>query len=103
MNLRPPSSPPPFLVGLVGVKGSGKSTVAELFAARGVTVLDTDRIAREVIEANPKPVADFHGGKASALQFLVGQVMRASKGKANPNLVNEMVREKLASQKGIGK
>lgn len=40
----------PFRVGLTGGIASGKSTIAELFAARGVPVLDTDRIAREVVE-----------------------------------------------------
>lgn len=57
----------------------------------------------EAIRANEKSVSDYLAGKENALMFLVGQVMRASKGKANPNLVNEMIREKLASQKGSGK
>jgi len=49
----------------------------------------------EVIAANPKPVADHRGGKEQALGFLVGQVMRATKGKANPKVVNELLLEKL--------
>ena len=62
-----------------------------------------DAGVEEAIRANEKSVNDYLAGKENALMFLVGQVMRASKGKANPNLVNEMVREKLASQKGSGK
>jgi aspartyl-tRNA(Asn)/glutamyl-tRNA(Gln) amidotransferase subunit B len=49
----------------------------------------------EVIEANPKSVEDYRSGKGKAIGFLVGQVMKLSKGKANPGLVNNLLREKL--------
>lgn len=49
----------------------------------------------EVLAANPKSVEDYRNGKDKALGFLVGQVMRASKGQANPQLVNEILRKKL--------
>ncbi|MGI6566339.1 MAG: Asp-tRNA(Asn)/Glu-tRNA(Gln) amidotransferase subunit GatB [Firmicutes bacterium] len=49
----------------------------------------------EVLEANPGPVADVKAGKAKAIGFLVGQVMKASKGKANPQKVNELIRQRL--------
>jgi len=49
----------------------------------------------EVIAANPGPVADFKTGKASALNFLKGQVMKLSKGKANPALAGEILEKKL--------
>lgn len=49
----------------------------------------------EAIAKNPKSVEDYKAGKENALMFLVGQVMRASKGKANPNLVNELLKKKL--------
>ena len=49
----------------------------------------------EVLEANPGPVADVKAGKTKAIGFLVGQVMKASKGKANPQRVNELIRQKL--------
>ena len=42
-----------------------------------------------------KAVKDYKAGKENALMFLVGQVMKASKGKANPNLVNELLKKKL--------
>ena len=48
-----------------------------------------------VLAANEKSVADYHGGKSNALQFLMGQVMKDTKGKANPAVVMEMLRKKL--------
>ena len=50
----------------------------------------------QVIASNPKPVADFKSGKEQALKFLVGQVMKATKGRANPMVVNEVLKKKLA-------
>lgn len=55
-----------------------------------------EAVARDVIAANPGPAADFRGGKQKALGFLVGQVMKATKGKANPKLVNDVLRRELA-------
>ena len=52
-------------------------------------------IVQEVIEANPQAVVDYKNGKESAIGFLVGQVMRASKGKANPGMANELLRKML--------
>ena len=47
------------------------------------------------LEANPKVVADFRAGKQAALGFLVGQVMKQSKGKASPQMVQQLLRTKL--------
>ena len=55
-----------------------------------------EAIAREVIAANPGPVADFAAGKKQAMGFLVGQMMKATKGKGNPKLVNEILAGALA-------
>ncbi|MFZ5650437.1 MAG: Asp-tRNA(Asn)/Glu-tRNA(Gln) amidotransferase subunit GatB [Bacillota bacterium] len=49
----------------------------------------------EVLAANPKVVEDFRAGKEKALGFLVGQVMKITRGKANPEMVNSMLREKM--------
>ncbi len=54
------------------------------------------RIITEVIDKNPRSVEDFQSGKKQAIGFLVGQVMKATKGQANPGVVNAMLREKLA-------
>jgi len=48
-----------------------------------------------VIAGNPKTVEDYRAGKEKALGFLVGQVMKATKGKANPELVNRLLKERL--------
>jgi aspartyl-tRNA(Asn)/glutamyl-tRNA(Gln) amidotransferase subunit B len=53
------------------------------------------KIIDEVIAANPKQVEQYKSGKAAVLGFLVGQVMKASKGQANPAAVNELLRDKL--------
>ena len=53
------------------------------------------RVLEEVIAANPQSVADYRGGKEKAVGFLVGQTMKAMKGKADPALVNRMLKEIL--------
>ena len=50
---------------------------------------------KQVIAANPKSVDDYHAGKKKAMGFLVGQTMKAMKGKADPAMVNQIVRELL--------
>ena len=56
------------------------------------------RIVEQVIADNPGPVAEYLAGKEPVLRFLVGQVMKATRGKANPKLVNRLLRERLGSQ-----
>jgi aspartyl-tRNA(Asn)/glutamyl-tRNA(Gln) amidotransferase subunit B len=53
------------------------------------------RIIDEVIAANPKQVEQYRGGKSTVIGFLVGQVMKASRGQADPAAVNRMLKEKL--------
>jgi len=57
---------------------------------------ELEKIVAEVISAHPDPVADYRSGKEQALGFLVGLVMKATRGKANPGLVNKILRRKLA-------
>ena len=54
-----------------------------------------EKLIDEVIAANPKQVEQYRGGKKTMAGFFVGQVMRASKGQANPALLNELVVKKL--------
>ena len=56
---------------------------------------EIDRLAREVIEAQPKAVADYRGGKESAVGFLVGQLMRATRGRTDPQNAAEVLRRHL--------
>ena len=53
-----------------------------------------DTIAK-VIEENPQSVEDYRNGKEKAIGFLVGQTMKAMKGKANPGMVNKILKELL--------
>ena len=75
----------------------------DIVAASGVTQLtDEAQVAAmvdQVIAAHPGPAADYRAGKDRALDFLVGQIMRASRGRANPALVNRILLERLADFK----
>ncbi len=87
----------------------GKEVFAEMFASgkgagtivkeKGIEQLSDTRAIEElvdqVIAANPKPAADFKAGNAASLNFLKGQVMKLSKGKANPQLAGEILERKL--------
>lgn len=83
---------------LVEMFRSGKPAAAIVEERGLIQVSDTgeiDGVIDEVIAANPKQVEQFRGGKEGLFGFFVGQVMKASKGKANPKIVNERLREKL--------
>ena len=54
-----------------------------------------EEVLKEVIAKNPKAIADYKGGKEKALGALVGQTMKATKGKANPGIVNKILKELL--------
>lgn len=79
---------------------SGKGPAA-IVAEKGLTqVSDTgalDAFCDQAIADNPKSADDFRAGKAAALNFLKGQVMKLSRGKANPALVGEMLEKKLTA------
>lgn len=55
------------------------------------------KLVDEVLAANPKSVADYKGGKKNAIGFLVGQCMKASKGKGNPKIINQLLSKTLES------
>jgi aspartyl-tRNA(Asn)/glutamyl-tRNA(Gln) amidotransferase subunit B len=71
----------------------------EIIRERGLgQISDTqelEKIVLQVINSNEQPVADYRAGKETALKFLVGQVMKATRGRANPQLVNEVLKKKL--------
>ncbi len=108
--------PPEYLLQLVALVDTGKISTriaqdvfSEMFATgtspdsivekKGLAqVSDSSAIEAfcdQAIRANPKSAEDFRAGKAAALNFLKGQVMKLSKGKANPNLVGEILERKL--------
>ena len=57
--------------------------------------LAIEKIIDEVIAASPKQLEQYRGGKKTVISYFVGQVMKASKGQANPGLVNELLAKKL--------
>ena len=87
----------------------GKEVFAEMFASgkragdivreKGIEQLSDasaiEAFCDQVIASNPKPAADFKAGNAASLNFLKGQVMKLSKGKANPQLAGEILERKL--------
>jgi aspartyl-tRNA(Asn)/glutamyl-tRNA(Gln) amidotransferase subunit B len=87
----------------------GKEVFAEMFASgrsaaaivkeKGIEQLSDsssiEALCDEVIKANPKPVTDFKAGNVTSLNFLKGQVIKLSKGRANPQLVGEILERKL--------
>ena len=56
-----------------------------------------EAIVDKIIAANPKAVSDFKGGKTNVIGWLTGQVMKESKGKANPKIASELVNKKLSA------
>ena len=69
------------------IKGKGLEQISDTGAV--------EKIIDDVLAANPGPVAEYRGGKEASFNFLVGQVMRAARGKANPAQVNDMLKAKL--------
>jgi len=78
----------------------GEGEVDALIEAKGLKQMNDsgalDKIVDEVLAANADNVAQYKAGKEKAFNALVGQVMKASKGKANPQQVNEALKAKLA-------
>ena len=79
----------------------GEGSADEIIEARGLKqITDTgaiETIIDEIIAANPEQVEQFRAGKDKVLGFLVGQVMKASRGKANPGQVNQLLKDKLST------
>lgn len=81
--------------------GKDPETAAEEKGLKQVS--DTGAIAamvNEVMDANPQAIEDFRNGKSRAVGFIVGQVMKKSRGQANPGMVSKMVNEELSKRIG---
>jgi aspartyl-tRNA(Asn)/glutamyl-tRNA(Gln) amidotransferase subunit B len=78
---------------------AGEGAADQIIDRRGLRQVSNaaaiEKVVDDVLAANAKQVADFKSGKEKAFQSLVGQVMKATKGKANPAQVNEILRRKL--------
>ena len=86
---------------LWGGEGSGDSTarIDALIEAKGLKQMsdtgELEKILDDILAANAKSVEEFRAGKEKAFNALVGQAMKATKGKANPATVNELLKKKL--------
>jgi aspartyl-tRNA(Asn)/glutamyl-tRNA(Gln) amidotransferase subunit B len=84
---------------LAAMFASGKSA-NEVMAEKGLEQInDTEKIAavvREIMAANPKQVEQYRSGKTATLGWFVGQVMKATRGQANPPLVQEILKKELS-------
>ena len=83
---------------IVSMWESGKDADTIVKEEGLVQITDTgaiEEIVKQVIANNPQPVADFKSGNGKAIGFLVGQVMKESKGRANPGMVNELLKKFL--------
>jgi aspartyl-tRNA(Asn)/glutamyl-tRNA(Gln) amidotransferase subunit B len=73
----------------------------DIMVSKGLTQISTadviNSLVQEVLKENPAAVQDYLSGKAGALRFLVGQVMKKSKGKANPSMANDALVAKLGT------
>jgi aspartyl-tRNA(Asn)/glutamyl-tRNA(Gln) amidotransferase subunit B len=80
---------------------SGKSAdtvVAEKGLAQISDTSEIEKIADDILDANPQSIEDFKAGKKQAAGFLMGQLMKASKGKANPQVAKELLDRKLSER-----
>jgi aspartyl-tRNA(Asn)/glutamyl-tRNA(Gln) amidotransferase subunit B len=78
---------------------ASEKSAQQLIQEKGLTQVSDegalDKIIEDVLAKNPTQVAQFKEGKQQVLGFLVGQVMKASSGKANPGKVNELLKKRL--------
>jgi aspartyl-tRNA(Asn)/glutamyl-tRNA(Gln) amidotransferase subunit B len=79
---------------------STKKGAGEIIAKKGVKQLsdhsEIEKLVYDVIEKNPEEVSRYRAGQEKLLGFFVGEIMKATGGKANPKLVNEVLRKKLS-------
>jgi aspartyl-tRNA(Asn)/glutamyl-tRNA(Gln) amidotransferase subunit B len=77
-------------------------SVAEVIAQKGLSQIsdssEIEKLAEKVIAENPQAVTDYKAGKESAVKFLVGQLMRATRGRANPQIATQLLKNKLGEK-----
>jgi aspartyl-tRNA(Asn)/glutamyl-tRNA(Gln) amidotransferase subunit B len=83
---------------------AGGGTPEAIIESRGLIQISDDSaldaLVEEALSAHPGPVDDYLSGKEATFQFLIGQVMKVSKGKANPNLLRERLKAALDRRRG---
>jgi aspartyl-tRNA(Asn)/glutamyl-tRNA(Gln) amidotransferase subunit B len=74
---------------------------ADILKKKGGQITDASELEKtiaDILAKNPSAVAEYKGGKETAFNFLIGQVMKVTKGKANPQLVNQLLKKTLQAQ-----
>jgi len=79
--------------------GSPEQIIREMGLVQVSDVSELEKIVKQAIADNSKSAADYRGGKETALKHLVGQVMRLSRGKANPQIVQELLKKELSNDR----
>jgi aspartyl-tRNA(Asn)/glutamyl-tRNA(Gln) amidotransferase subunit B len=78
---------------------AGQDSADQIIDARGLRQIsdagELEALVAGVLDANPAQVAEYRAGKDKAFNYLVGQAMKASKGKANPAQVSELLKKRL--------
>ncbi|MCQ9208327.1 MAG: Asp-tRNA(Asn)/Glu-tRNA(Gln) amidotransferase GatCAB subunit B, partial [Omnitrophica bacterium] len=77
----------------------GKREASDIVKEKGIEqISDTSELEEavaEVIQEFSKPVSDYYEGKINAFTFLIGQTMRKTRGRANPKMINKILKQKL--------
>ncbi|MDE5587315.1 MAG: Asp-tRNA(Asn)/Glu-tRNA(Gln) amidotransferase GatCAB subunit B, partial [Bacilli bacterium] len=77
-------------------------TVQEIISSKGIETISDESSLREivsrVIESNQESVQDYKSGKERAIKYLMGQIMKETKGSANPSLVNQLLVDELSKR-----
>lgn len=88
---------------VLGIMFDSGQTAAEIVEARGLAQIADEsalaQIVAQILAENPDPVQQYLAGKETILQFLIGQVMRATRGKANPQIAKQLLQEQLEAMK----
>ena len=86
------------VLGVLWDKGGSPGAIVEERGLKQISdTSELDAAVAQVIADNPDPVAKVKGGDQKPIQFLMGQVMRATKGNANPQLVQQLLKDQLAA------
>lgn len=84
----------------------GEDAADRIIDARGLRQIsdsgELERVVEAIIAANPEQVAQYRAGKEKVFAYFVGQAMKATRGKANPVQLNEILKRKLVGEQGAG-
>jgi aspartyl-tRNA(Asn)/glutamyl-tRNA(Gln) amidotransferase subunit B len=86
------------LAKMIDSKKSAKEVMEEYSYSHIKDEAEIEKIVDKVLAENPKSIEDYHAGKIAALKFLVGAVMKETKGQADPQITNKIIENKLGEK-----